>query len=378
MRYPISNATLDAGDIAIIGRKGTGKTYAAKGLVERLINRGRRVIVIDPMGIWWGLRVAADGRGAGLPVLVIGGTQADIAVAEPTAEAGTNVARLLLGSSVSAVVDVADMKRPSNLHFVGALLKELYENHAREPLWIVLEEADIFAPQSARSSDERAVFAEVEILARRGRGKGFRLISITQRPARLHKDVLTQFDTMAVLALPGRHDRLAVRSWMEGVTDATTEIYNSLPTLAVGDAWIWTPQEKRLGRDHFPLIATYDTSSTPAAGHARPPKSALSATQLAELRSAFDAIQGVGGDGKRLRLRGATRTAAGAAIVRLREQLRLTQAELAVLIGSEQKSISRMESGRTFVSTRILERIAKETGYDLRIEFVQRAKPGLG
>ena len=66
MRYPISNATLDAGDIAIIGRKGTGKTYAAKGLVERLINRGRRVIVIDPMGIWWGLRVAADGRGAGL------------------------------------------------------------------------------------------------------------------------------------------------------------------------------------------------------------------------------------------------------------------------------------------------------------------------
>ena len=91
------------------------------------------------MGIWWGLRVAADGSGAGLPVLVIGGTQADIAVAEPTAEAGTNVARLLLGSSVSAVVDVADMKRPSNLHFVGALLKELYENHAREPLWIVLE-----------------------------------------------------------------------------------------------------------------------------------------------------------------------------------------------------------------------------------------------
>ena len=166
MRYPISNATLDAGDIAIIGRKGTGKTYAAKGLVERLINRGRRVIVIDPMGIWWGLRVAADGNGAGLPVAVIGGAQADIAIAEPTAEAGANVAKLLLGSSMSAVVDVADMKRPSNLHFVGALLKELYDSHAREPLWIVLEEADMFAPQSARSSDERAVFAEVEILAR--------------------------------------------------------------------------------------------------------------------------------------------------------------------------------------------------------------------
>ena len=38
MRYPISNASLDNdGDIAILGRKGSGKTYTAKGLVERLI-----------------------------------------------------------------------------------------------------------------------------------------------------------------------------------------------------------------------------------------------------------------------------------------------------------------------------------------------------
>ena len=375
MRYPISNATLDAGDIAILGRKGTGKTYAAKGLVERLIRRGRRVIVVDPMGIWWGLRVGADGSTAGLPIVVIGGAQADIAVADASREAGVQVAQLLLGSTVSAVIDVADMKRPGNLQFVAGLLQTLYEEHTtKEPLWIVLEEADIFAPQSARSSEDRAVFAEVELLARRGRGRGFRLISITQRPARIHKDVLTQFDTMAVLALPGRHDRLAVRSWLEGVTDATAEVYNSLPVLAVGEAWIWTPQEKRLERDRFPLIDTYDTSSTPAAGCARAPGSPLSEAQLAELRGAFAALQGFGGEGKRLRMHGATRTVAGAAIVRLREHLRLTQEELAALIGSEQKSISRMESGRTFVSTRVLERIADKTRCELRVEFVPRAK----
>ena len=374
MRYPISNATLDAGDIAIIGRKGTGKTYAAKGLVERLIRRGRRVVVVDPMGIWWGLRVAADGGAGGLPVVVIGGANADLSVNEPTSEAGVQVAKLLLGSSVSAVVDVSDMKRPSNLQFVAGLLRELYDSHAsREPLWVVLEEADVFAPQAARSGDERAVFAEVEMLARRGRGKGFRLISITQRPARLHKDVLTQFDTMAVLALPGRHDRLAVRSWLEGVTEQTDEIYNSLPTLSVGDAWIWTPQEKRLAREHFPLIATYDTSSTPAAGYARPPKSGLSEEQLSELKAALDKLQGGGGGaGKRLRTHGLSPTAAGAAMVRLRERLKLTQAELAEVIGSEQKSISRMESGRTFVSTRILERIAEKTGSELKVEFVMK------
>jgi DNA-binding XRE family transcriptional regulator len=375
MRYPISNSTLDAGDICIIGRKGTGKTYAAKGLVERLIRRGRRVVIVDPMGIWWGLRVAADGGAGGLPVVVVGGREADIPVADPTEAVGVHVGKLLLGTSVSAVIDVSDMKRPSNLQFVAGLLRELYEGHAtRDPLWIVLEEADVFAPQGARSSDERTVFAEVELLARRGRSKGFRLISITQRPARLHKDVLTQFDTMAVLALPGRHDRLAVRGWMEGVTEDTTEIYNSLPTLSVGDAWIWTPQEKRLVREHFPLIATYDTSSTPAPGSARPPKSGISVAQLAELKAAFDSLQGVAGEGKRRRTRGVSPTAAGAALVRLRERLRLTQAELAELIGSQQKSISRVESGRTSVSTRILDLIAEKTEAELRIEFVPKEK----
>ena len=52
----------------------------------------------------------------------------------------------------------------------------------------------------------------------------------------------------------------------------------------------------------------------------------------------------------------------------------MSQAELAEKIGSEQKSISRMESGRTFVSTRVLERIADKTRCELRVEFVPRAK----
>lgn len=78
----------------------------------------------------------------------------------------------------------------------------------------------------------------------------------------MYKDVLTQFDTMAVLALPGRHARAAVRSWLEGGTAESDADYNSLPSLAVGDAWIWTPREQSLAREHFPSITTYDSSST--------------------------------------------------------------------------------------------------------------------
>ena len=59
--------------------------------------------------------------------------------------------------------------------------------------------------------------------------------------------------------------------------------------------------------------------------------------------------------------------------VRLRQRLNLSQADLAQKIGSEQKSISRMENGRTFVSTRIMEKIAEATESELRVEFLPRA-----
>ena len=52
--------------IAIVGTAGSGKTYAAKGFVERLLENGARVAIMDPLGVWWGLRASADG---GAPVM---------------------------------------------------------------------------------------------------------------------------------------------------------------------------------------------------------------------------------------------------------------------------------------------------------------------
>jgi Helicase HerA, central domain len=38
--------------IAILGTAGSGKTYAAKGFVERLLDSGARVTIVDPLGVW--------------------------------------------------------------------------------------------------------------------------------------------------------------------------------------------------------------------------------------------------------------------------------------------------------------------------------------
>ena len=59
---------------AIVGTTGAGKTFTAKSAVEQLLELGRRVIVIDPTGAWWGLRSGADGsENGGFPVLIFGG-----------------------------------------------------------------------------------------------------------------------------------------------------------------------------------------------------------------------------------------------------------------------------------------------------------------
>ena len=53
---PLVGLPADAFDdrIAIVGTAGSGKTYAAKGFVERLLESGARVAIVDPLGVWFG------------------------------------------------------------------------------------------------------------------------------------------------------------------------------------------------------------------------------------------------------------------------------------------------------------------------------------
>jgi DNA helicase HerA-like ATPase len=59
------------------------------------------------------------------------------------------------------------------------------------PLHIVFDEADLWAPQKA---SEPMLQSRMEEIVRRGRIKGFIPWLITQRPAVLSKDVLSQVD----------------------------------------------------------------------------------------------------------------------------------------------------------------------------------------
>ena len=131
--------------LAIVGTSGSGKTYAAKGLVERLMGQGARVCVVDPLGVWWGLRLGPDGAApSGYPVVVFGGRHADVALDESM---GAALGRLVGTRPLACVVDVSDLgSSAARRGFMTAFMEALYQANT-EPLHLVLDEADLWAPQ---------------------------------------------------------------------------------------------------------------------------------------------------------------------------------------------------------------------------------------
>jgi uncharacterized protein len=59
--HPIPAAALDD-CLGFIGMTGSGKTFGARTYVERILAKRGRVIIPDPLGVWWGLRQMAEGR----------------------------------------------------------------------------------------------------------------------------------------------------------------------------------------------------------------------------------------------------------------------------------------------------------------------------
>jgi uncharacterized protein len=250
--------------IAIVGTAGSGKTYAAKGFVERLLDSGARVAIVDPLGVWWGLRASADGSAAGYPVVVFGGKHADVPI---NAEMGAALGRLIANEALACVIDLSDLgSNAARRRFMAAFSEALYEAN-EEPLHLVLDEADLWAPQRPIKGWE-GLLGHIEEIVRRGRVRGFIPWLITQRPAVVHKDVLSQADILIAMKLTASQDRDAIGAWIEGQADRTEgkRILGDLPRLQRGEGYLWAPGRGLLDRVRFPEIRTFDSSRTPKRG----------------------------------------------------------------------------------------------------------------
>src|ERR1700730_1755511 len=263
LRAPLPTDALDD-RIAIVGTAGSGKTYAAKGFVERLLDIGARVAIVDPLGVWWGLRASADGSAAGYPVVVFGGKHADVPI---TAEMGGALGSLIARDALACVVDLSELgSSAARRRFMASFSEALYEAN-KEPLHLVLDEADLWAPQRPIKGWE-GLLGHIEEIVRRGRVRGFIPWLITQRPAVVHKDVLSQADILIAMKLTSSQDRDAIGGWIEGQADRQEgkRILGDLPRLQRGEGYLWAPGHGILDRIAFPPIRTFDSSRTPKRG----------------------------------------------------------------------------------------------------------------
>lgn len=265
------NLPLDvAGEaMAILATRGAGKSYTSAALIEELTAAGVQVVVLDPTGVYWGLRSSADGKQSGLGMFVLGGAHGHVAL-EPTA--GKLIADVIVDTGQSLVLDLSDFEtKGAQTRFVTDLIERLYQRkaRARTTLHLVVDEANEFAPQRPMR-DEPRMLGAMERLVGKGRSRGIGVTLVSQRSAAINKNVLDLIDTLIAMRTLGPRDRKAIRDWVE-VKQADDEVgvVESLPSLPTGTAWVWSPVRDILAKAQIRRIATFDSYATPKPGEKR-------------------------------------------------------------------------------------------------------------
>ena len=267
-KFPIPTDALDD-RLAILGTAGSGKTYLALSCMERLLDVRARVVGVDPLGVMWGLRLMPDGKTESpYPVVIFGGEHGDLPLTE---NAGALIGETVATIAESCLIDLSDLPTKSaERRFMLAFLEALYHHtdaKKRDPYHLIVDEADRFAPQKPPKGDE-VLLNRMEEIVRRGRVKGFIPWLITQRPAVLNKNVLSQADGLVLLKLTSSQDRDQVGEWIEGQADRAQgkAILASLPTMQRGQGVVWIPGRGVLETVSFPEKKTFDSSRTPKRG----------------------------------------------------------------------------------------------------------------
>jgi hypothetical protein len=273
--------------IAIVGRRGRGKTTTAAVIVEELHAAGARFCVCDPTDAWWGHKSSRDGKSPGIACVVMGGEHGDAPLAP---DSGEIIADFVADpTSPSCVLELKSFTQGESVRFMTAFLARLYHKNAH-PLHLVLDEADQFAPQRPMPG-EQAMLGAAQRVTKMGRVKGLHPILITQRPATLSKNVLTQAGMLICHAITGPQDRKATDEWIKANAEEgeREKFLAELSGLPRGTAYFWSPDVPVFRQVAVRDRKTFDSSATPGHASARVQPKALAEVDLAALRTKISA-----------------------------------------------------------------------------------------
>jgi len=239
----------------ILSRKGKGKTYTAGVLEEELAKNKIPFIVLDPMGAHFGIK-------SGYPVHVFGGDHGDLPLDESIAG---EIAELIVSTNISAIIDLVNLPKTRMRSFVARFVDRLYEIN-QTPRHVFVEECDIFAPQKLFPETTKC-YEAIDFLVRRGRQKGLGSTLISQRPAVVNKDVLSQADLQIFLQIGGPQDLKAVKDMLSHDVDKKEieSILKRIKHLGIGEALFYSPDPEETIRTFVKIRerTTFHAGATP-------------------------------------------------------------------------------------------------------------------
>jgi hypothetical protein len=271
-----------AGRGFVTGKSGSGKSNTASVLLEELLDLGLPVLVVDTDGEYYGLKEEYE-------LLHVGADErCDLQVGPGHAD---RLADLALTEGVPVVLDVSGYLREDDAReVVASVVRALFrkERDARTPFLLLVEEVHEFIPQDGGLDEAGEAIVRV---AKRGRKRGLGMAGLSQRPAAVDKDVITQCDWLVWHRLTWENDTRVVRSLLGA--DAADQV----PELDAGEALLQADWEDGTRRVQFRRKRTFDAGATPGLEDIeRPELKSVDEALLAELAGADAGNEAVAGD----------------------------------------------------------------------------------
>jgi hypothetical protein len=232
----------------ITGKSGSGKSNTASVVAEKLLDNGFGLLIVDIDGEYYGLKEEYE-------ILHVGGDEeCDIQVTE---EHAGKIASLALEQNVPIILDVSsflDEEEAESL--LTEVAKALFAKakKQKQPFLLLVEECHEWIPEKGGMGEVGKMLIKI---GKRGRKHGLGIVGISQRPADVKKDYITQCDWLVWHRLTWNNDTKVVGRILDG------QYADAVESLDDGEAFMMTDWAEQVRRVQFHRKQTFDAGATP-------------------------------------------------------------------------------------------------------------------
>ena len=258
----------------ITGKSGSGKSNTASVVIENLLDSGFPVLIVDTDGEYYGLKEEYEILHAGAD------DECDIVVSPEHAE---KIATLALEQNVPIILDVSGyLEEDTANELLLEVVKQLFakEKRMKKPFLLVIEECHEYIPEGGGMDETGKMLIKV---GKRGRKHGLGIVGISQRPADVKKDFITQCDWLCWHRLTWDNDTKVVGRILG------SKYASAVEDLGDGEAFLMTDWDESIRRIQFHRKETFDAGATPGLDDfERPELKSVSSDLVGELESISD------------------------------------------------------------------------------------------